>query len=70
MKGIVFRSKTGLDLLGASGPASAGILDVTRVRSLLDFASQTKRFTVLDVPRSDNIALDALDTATKKSCWW
>ena len=35
------------------------------MRTLLEFASQTYRYTVLDVPRSDAAALDALEGATK-----
>jgi len=64
-KGLVVRTKSGLDLLGASGRPVTGHFDSTRIRTLLDFASQTYRFTVLDVPRSDTVALDSLDSATK-----
>ena len=65
VSGLVVRTKSGLDLLGASGRPVTGNYDAARIRTLLDFASQTNRFTVLDVPRSDTIALDALDNATK-----
>ena len=64
-KGLVVRTKAGLDLLGASGRPVTGNFDTARIRTLLDFASRTSRFTVLDVPRSDTVALDALDSATK-----
>jgi pilus assembly protein CpaE len=64
-KGLVVRAKSGLDLLGASGRPVTGNFDPARIRTLLDFASQTYRFTVLDVPRSDTVALDSLDSATK-----
>ena len=63
--GLVVRSKSGLDLLGASGRPVTGALDAARIRTLLDFASQTRRYTVLDVPRSDTAALDSLELATK-----
>jgi pilus assembly protein CpaE len=63
--GLVVRSKFGLDLLGASGRPVSGTFEVSRMRSLLDFASQTYRYTVLDVPRSDATALDALEGASK-----
>ena len=63
--GLVVRGKSGLDLLGASGRPVTGSLDPARLRTLLDFASQTRRFTVLDVPRSDTVALDSLEIATK-----
>ena len=64
-RGLVVRTKTGLDLLGASGRPVTGNFDSARIRTLLDFAAQTNRFTVLDVPRSDTVALDSLDNATK-----
>ncbi len=63
--GLVVRTNSGLDLLGASGRPVTGTFDATRIRALLDFASQTRRYTVLDVPRSDTAALDSLDMATK-----
>ena len=63
--GLVVRSKSGLELLGASGRPVTGTLDAARIRALLDFASQMRRYTVLDVPRSDTPALDSLETATK-----
>jgi pilus assembly protein CpaE len=63
--GIVARSKFGLDLLGASTRPAAASFDTGRMRTLLDFASQNYRYTVLDVPRSDATALDALEGATK-----
>jgi pilus assembly protein CpaE len=64
-RGLVVRTASGLDLLGASGRPIAGALDTTRIRALLDFTSRTKRYTVLDVPRSDTATLDALEMATK-----
>jgi pilus assembly protein CpaE len=63
--GLVVRTKSGLDLLGASGRPVTGNFDTMRIRTLLDFAARTNRFTVLDVPRSDTVALDSLDSATK-----
>jgi len=65
LSGLVVRTKSGLDLLGASGRPVTGNFDAARIRALLDFSSRTNRFTVLDVPRSDTIALDSLDSATK-----
>lgn len=64
-RGLVVRSTSGLDLLGASGRPVTGTFDAARIRALLEFASQTRRYTVLDVPRSDTAALDALENATK-----
>ncbi len=63
--GLVVRTKSGLDFLGASGRPVTGNFDTARIRTLLDFAARTSRFTVLDVPRSDTVALDSLDNATK-----
>jgi pilus assembly protein CpaE len=63
--GLVVPTKSGLNLLGASGRPVTGNFDTSRIRTLLDFASRTNRFTVLDVPRSDTVALDSLDGATK-----
>ena len=63
--GLVVKSKFGLSLLGASGRPVSGAIDVVRMRTLLDFASRSYRYTVLDVPRSDATALDALEGVTK-----
>jgi pilus assembly protein CpaE len=62
---LVVRTKSGLDLLGASGRPVTSNFDTARIRTLLDFTARSNRFTVLDVPRSDTIALDSLDNATK-----
>jgi pilus assembly protein CpaE len=64
-KGLILRTKSGVDLLGASGRPVTVHFDTARIRTLLDLSSQINRFTVIDVPRSDTIALDALDGATK-----
>lgn len=63
--GLVTRTRSGLDLLGASGRPVTAHFDAARIRTLLDFTSQSRRFTVLDVPRSDTTALDSLDGATR-----
>ena len=63
--GLVVRSKSGLDFLGASGRPVTANFDGGRIRALLQFASEAHRYTVLDVPRSDTTALDALESATK-----
>lgn len=64
-KGLVVRTKGGLDLLGAAARPVSLNFDSSRIRTLLDFASQTYQYTVLDVPRSDSSALDSLELATK-----
>src|SRR4051794_18432983 len=63
--GLVTRTRAGLDLLGASGRPVTPAFDSGRIRTLLDFTAQTRRFTVLDVPRSDATALDSLDSTTR-----
>jgi pilus assembly protein CpaE len=62
---LVVRSKSGLDLLGASGRPVTANFDGGRIRALLHFVSEAHRYTVLDVPRSDATALDSLEAATK-----
>jgi pilus assembly protein CpaE len=63
--GLVVRTKGGLELLGASVRPGTRTHDPARIRALLDFASQIRQFTVLDVPRSDAAALDSLELASK-----
>ena len=63
--GLVVRTKGGLDLLGAAARPVSRNFEPSRIRTLLDFASQTYQYTVLDVPRSDSAALDSLELATK-----
>jgi pilus assembly protein CpaE len=63
--GLVVRTKGGLDLLGAAARPVSRNFEPSRIRTLLDFASQTYQYTVLDVPRSDSAALDSLEMATK-----
>ena len=64
-KGLVVRTKGGLDLLGAAARPVSRNFEPSRIRTLLDFASQSYQYTVLDVPRSDVAALDSLELATK-----
>jgi len=63
--GLVARTKFGLDLLGSSSRPASTTFDTGRMRTLLEFARQSYRYTVLDVPRSDAGALDALEGVTK-----
>ena len=62
---LVVRTKSGVDLLASSARAQAGPLDVRRVRNLLEFAASHYRFVVLDVPRSDAVVVDALESAAR-----
>jgi pilus assembly protein CpaE len=60
---LVIRTKAGVDLLASSGRALAGPVDTRRVRSLIEFAASHYQFVVLDVPRSDAMMVDALESA-------
>jgi len=64
-RGLVVHSKSGPDLLGASGRPVTGGFGADQLRTLLDFAAQMNRYTVLDVPRSDTTVLDSLEATTK-----
>jgi pilus assembly protein CpaE len=64
-RSLVVRSKSGLDLLGASGRPLTANFDAGRIRALLHFVSEAHRYSVLDVPRSDATALDSLEAATR-----
>lgn len=63
--GLVIRTAAGLDLLAASTRPVTAPIDAPRLRALLEFVSRTYRFAVLDVPRADAAALDALDSAAR-----
>jgi pilus assembly protein CpaE len=63
-RGLVVRTPSRLDLLAAPEAGSALRVDAGRVRGLIDFASKHFEFTVLDVPRTEPAALDALEAAT------
>ena len=64
-KGLVVQSPAGPFLLASSGRQLAQTSSVQRVRSLVEFAAGLFRYIVLDVPRSDPAALDALDQASR-----
>ncbi|MBA3884540.1 MAG: AAA family ATPase [Acidobacteria bacterium] len=61
LKGLVVRTKSGLDLLASSDRSAVAAPDAQRVRALIDFVASYYTYVVLDVPRSDSAALDALD---------
>lgn len=61
--GLVEKTEAGVHLLAAPTRPRQGALDVRRLRTLLDSASQTYRTTVLDVPRFDMTMVDSLDRA-------
>jgi pilus assembly protein CpaE len=64
-KGLVVQSPAGPHLLASSDKQLAQTSSVQRVRSLVEFAAGLYRYIVLDVPRSDAAALDALDQASR-----
>ncbi len=63
-RGLVTRGPSRLDLLAAPENGSQTRLDATRVRALLEFVMKHFEFTVVDVPRTDLGALEALDSMT------
>ncbi len=63
-KGMLVRTKSGLDFLGASTRVVQGSVDPQRVRTLLDFAASYSPSVVLDVPRQDLALLESLDSTT------
>ena len=65
LKGLVTTTKPGVDLLSSSSNLLRGSFDTARVRTLLELASTTYRYVVLDCPRSDATMLEAIDTASQ-----
>jgi pilus assembly protein CpaE len=57
---LVVQTKSGVHLLGSAERTASG-MDLRRVSTLLQFAISHYRYTLLDVPRSDSAALDALE---------
>lgn len=62
---LVTPTKSNLDLLPSSESALARMVGAAEVRALLQLAAQVYRYVVLDVPRSDAAALDALDLVSR-----
>ena len=61
---VVEKTKVGIDLLGSSDRMLTGGIDPQRLRALVEFAATRYRYTVLDVPRSDVMMLDALEVVS------
>jgi len=61
---LVEKTKSGVHLLASSTQAIHDHVDSRRVRALIDAASHAYRVTVLDVPRTEPVMLDSLDSAT------
>ncbi|MGC4081817.1 MAG: AAA family ATPase [Vicinamibacterales bacterium] len=64
LRSLVVRSRSGLDLLGASPRLAPGSIDASRLRTLVDFLSRYYHAVVLDMPRLDVSLLDALESAS------
>lgn len=64
LKGLLTKTKSGLELLGSSTRVVQGSLDPQRVRNLLEFAASFSPTVVLDVPRQDLGLLESLDGTT------
>lgn len=64
-KGLVARSRSGLDLLAASTRVVPASTDPERLRAVIAFAVQHYPSIVLDVPRGDLLLLDSLEWATQ-----
>jgi pilus assembly protein CpaE len=60
---LVVPTRSGVHLL-ASSERPAGVMDLNRLATLLQFAASHYRYTFLDVPRSDAAALDGLEGVT------
>lgn len=59
-RGVVARTAAGPDLLASSDRLMVTPVDARRVQALIEFASHHYRYTILDLPRSDAVVLDAL----------
>jgi pilus assembly protein CpaE len=64
-RGLVVKTKSGVDLLASSDRVMVSPVDVRRIRTIVDFASRLYRYVVLDLPRSDSAVLDALETVSR-----
>ena len=64
LRTLVTQTRTGLNLLASSDHAVSMLVDVERVRTLIDLAANEFRFLVLDVPRADPAVLDSLESVT------
>ena len=65
LRGLVVKTKPGVDLLPSSDRVTAAPVDVRRIGTLIEFAARYYRYVVLDVPRTDSAILDALELASR-----
>jgi pilus assembly protein CpaE len=63
LRGLVVRTKSGVDLLSSSDRVASSPIDPRRIRTLLEFCARYYKYIVLDVPRSETAVLDALELA-------
>jgi pilus assembly protein CpaE len=63
LKGIVIKTPAGPDLLASPDRAFPAALDPKKLRAVVEFASRSYRYVVLDVPRSDASLDDVLSLA-------
>jgi pilus assembly protein CpaE len=63
LKGIVVKTPAGPDLLASPDRAFPAPMEPKKIRTVLDFASRSYRYVVLDVPRSEGSLDDALSLA-------
>lgn len=65
LRTLVTQTRSGLGLLASSDHAVSPLIDVTRVRSLIELAANEFRFLVLDLPRTDPAVLDSLESVSR-----
>ena len=63
--GLVTSTKAGVDVLASAGRPAVTPVAGDQVQAVLRFALSHYRYTVVDVPRSDAVVLDALEDARK-----
>jgi pilus assembly protein CpaE len=62
-RSLVVHTKSGVDLLASSDRVMTMSVDVAQIRQVVDVASRHYQYIVLDVPRSEPVVLEALETA-------
>jgi pilus assembly protein CpaE len=65
LRGIVGRTKAGLDVLASSDRSVVPRTDVRAIRRLVDCAARQYKYVLLDVPQSDPTILDTLDQSNR-----
>jgi pilus assembly protein CpaE len=65
LRSVAVRTKVGPDLLASPERRLPGGVSIDRIRTLIEAASRYYRYVVLDLPRSEPMVLDALDSASR-----